>query len=86
MCSVGVGSGKTTLALQFLLGGKRRGESCLYITLSETKQELQKVACSHGGCLDGIPMLELSAIEHLFQPEAQPSVHSLAVSPAARPQ
>jgi circadian clock protein KaiC len=68
------GSGKTTLALQFLLEGKRRGESCFYITLSETKQELQKVARSHGWDLDGIPMLELSAIEHLLEPESQTTV------------
>src|SRR5215212_4903717 len=34
------GSGKTTLALQFLLEGRRAGESCLYVTLSETKAEL----------------------------------------------
>ena len=68
------GSGKTTLALQFLLEGKRRGETCFYITLSETKQELLKVARSHGWDLDGIPMLELSAIEHLLQPEAQTTV------------
>ena len=68
------GSGKTTLALQFLLEGKRRGESCFYITLSETKEELLKVARSHGWNLDGIPMLELSAIEHLIEPDAQTTV------------
>src|ERR1051325_4123427 len=68
------GSGKTTLALQFLLEGKRLGESCFYITLSETKQELEKVADSHGWSLQGIQMLELSAIEHLIQPEAQTTV------------
>jgi circadian clock protein KaiC len=68
------GSGKTTLALQFLLEGKRRGESCYYVTLSETKQELDRVAQSHGWSLEGIPMLELSAIEHLLQPEAQTTV------------
>ena len=38
------GSGKTTLALQFLLEGLRRGEKVFYITLSETKEELLKVA------------------------------------------
>src|SRR5512133_2325850 len=68
------GSGKTTLALQFLLEGKRRGESCYYITLSETQQELDKVARSHGWSLDGIPTLELSAIEHLLQPDSQNTV------------
>jgi circadian clock protein KaiC len=59
------GSGKTTLALQFLLEGVRRGEKVFYITLSETKQELLKVARSHGWSLDKIPVLDLSAVENL---------------------
>ena len=42
------GSGKTTLALQFLLEGARTGEKGLYITLSETEEELREVALSHG--------------------------------------
>ncbi len=68
------GSGKTTLALQFLLEGVRRGEKVFYITLSETKKELLKVAKSHGWSLDDIPLLELSAIESLLRPEAQTTV------------
>jgi len=68
------GSGKTTLALQFLLEGVRRGEKVLYITLSETKEELLKVARSHGWSLDKVPLLELSAIESLLQPESQTTV------------
>ena len=68
------GAGKTTLALQFLLEGVRRGESVFYITLSETKAELLKVAHSHGWPLDSIPLLELSAIESLLGPDAQTSV------------
>ena len=48
------GSGKTTLALQFLLEGARQGESVLYVTLSETEEELAGVAASHGWSLDGI--------------------------------
>lgn len=68
------GSGKTTLALQFLLEGLRRGEKGFYITLSETKLELLKVARSHGWSLDDIPLLELSAIENLLRPEAQTTV------------
>nr|MBA3609261.1 AAA family ATPase [Chthoniobacterales bacterium] len=68
------GSGKTTLALQFLLEGVRRGEKVFYITLSETKQELLKVARSHGWSLDDIPLLELSAIETLLRPDAQTTV------------
>src|SRR6186997_760234 len=68
------GSGKTTLALQFLLEGLRRGEKVFYITLSETREELLKVARSHGWSLDDIPLLELSAIESMLKPEAQTTV------------
>jgi circadian clock protein KaiC len=68
------GSGKTTLALQFLLEGVRRGESTLYITLSETKEELLKVARSHGWSLESIPLIELSKIESLLRPESQTTV------------
>jgi circadian clock protein KaiC len=68
------GSGKTTLALQFLLEGVKRGESVFYITLSETRAELAKVARSHGWSLDSIPLLEMSAMEELLRPEAQTTV------------
>jgi circadian clock protein KaiC len=52
------GSGKTTLALQFLLEGAQAGEKSLYITLSETEAELREVALSHGWSLDdGIDIL-----------------------------
>jgi circadian clock protein KaiC len=68
------GSGKTTLALQFLLEGVRRGEKVFYITLSETKQELLKVARSHGWSIDKIPVLDLSAVENLLRPEMQTTV------------
>ena len=54
------GTGKTTLALQFLLEGRRLGESCLYVTLSETAVELRAVAASHGWSLDGIHIFELA--------------------------
>jgi circadian clock protein KaiC len=68
------GSGKTTLALQFLLEGIRRGEKVFYITLSETKEELLNVAQSHGWSLDKIPVLDLSAVENLLRPEEQTTV------------
>lgn len=54
------GTGKTTLALQFLRTGVARGEPCLYVTLSETKAELEAVAQSHGWTLDGIDIYELT--------------------------
>jgi circadian clock protein KaiC len=53
------GTGKTTVALQFLLDGLRRGEAALYITLSETGDELRAVASSHGWSLDGLSIFEL---------------------------
>lgn len=54
------GTGKTTLALQFLLEGRSRGESTLYVSLSETATELHGVAASHGWDLTGIEVFELS--------------------------
>jgi circadian clock protein KaiC len=57
------GVGKTTLALQFLLEGALAGEKGLYITLSETKVELEVVAESHGWNLDKIELLELTAAD-----------------------
>ena len=48
------GSGKTTLALQFLIAAAGRGERVLYITLSETGEELREVSDSHGWSLDGV--------------------------------
>lgn len=53
------GAGKTTAALQFLLEGVRRGEGALYVTLSETADELAAVAASHGWSLDGVHVHEL---------------------------
>ena len=53
------GSGKTTLGLQFLLEGRRNDERCLYITLSESRDELHHVAGTHGWDLAGIEIFEL---------------------------
>ena len=65
------GVGKTTLALQFLLEGVRLNERCLYVTLSETKDELVQVANSHGWSLDKLNLLELSAIEQQLKSETE---------------
>jgi circadian clock protein KaiC len=67
------GSGKTTLALQFLLKGRELGESGLYITLSETEHELRAAAASHGWSLDGIDLFELVSEEGL-DPDSEQSV------------
>lgn len=53
------GSGKTTVGLQFLLAGAAEGEKVLYVTLSESREELSAVASSHGWDLSGIEMFEL---------------------------
>jgi circadian clock protein KaiC len=53
------GAGKTTLSLQFLLEGCAKGERCLYFALSETKEELEAGARSHGWSLEGIEIVEL---------------------------
>jgi circadian clock protein KaiC len=58
------GAGKTTLALQFLMEGVRSREKCLYVTLSETQQELEAGARSHGWDLAGIEIIELIATEN----------------------
>jgi circadian clock protein KaiC len=65
------GTGKTTLALQFLLEGARRGEPVLYVTLSETREELIAVAESHGWSLDDINIHELIPPEESLKTEAQ---------------
>jgi circadian clock protein KaiC len=65
------GSGKTTLALQFLIEGVRNGESVLYITLSESKLELESAAASHGLSLEGIHIHEVLPSESILKPEEQ---------------
>lgn len=58
------GVGKTTLGLQFLLEGVRHGEKALYITLSETKSELEAVAQSHHWDFTGVDVYEHLIAEH----------------------
>ena len=60
------GTGKTTAALAFLLAGAAAGERTLYITLSETADELRDTAASHGLNLDGIEVFELVPPESLL--------------------
>ena len=69
------GTGKTTIALQFLMQGARAGEKCLYITLSETERELRDGAASHGWTLgDEIEVFELLPPESLLDSEQQQSL------------
>ena len=65
------GSGKTTLALQYLMAAARRGERVLYVTLSETTNELRAGAESHGWVLDGIEIRELTPPEEALEPDEQ---------------
>ena len=65
------GSGKTTLALRFMTEGLRRGETVLYVTLSETRDELEGVARSHGWTLDGIQVYELARTADILEPTEQ---------------
>jgi len=59
------GVGKTTLALRFLMSGTEHGESCMYVTLSETHEELIAIAISHGWSLAGLHIYEMSAADEL---------------------
>ena len=65
------GVGKTTLGLQFLLEGVRNGESGLYVTLSETEDELAAVAASHGWSIDGFRVHPLSTPEEMLEAQRQ---------------
>lgn len=65
------GSGKTTLAMQFLLEGAARGEPVLYVTLSETYEEIESVADSHGWSLEGVTVRELVPSEDTLRPDDQ---------------
>lgn len=73
------GTGKTTLALQFLLEGRERGERGLYVTLSETAEELHASADSHGWSLDGIEIFQLQAADAADGDEAYTLFHPAEV-------
>jgi circadian clock protein KaiC len=68
------GSGKTTLAMQFLLDGIKRGEKCLYVSLAETRAEIEKVAESHGWDLTQLDLLELVPSENNLSAASQLTV------------
>lgn len=68
------GTGKTTIATQFLMAGAAAGERALYITLSETEDELRAGAASHGWLLDGVDIFELVPPESLLDEEQQQSL------------
>jgi circadian clock protein KaiC len=65
------GVGKTTMAMQFLLEGVKHHEVGLYVTLSETKEEIESVANSHGWDLKDIHLFELSRVEQSIRGETE---------------
>ena len=65
------GSGKTTFAMQFLLEGVKQREPCVFVTLSESEEELRSVAGSHGWSLEGINILEILADEQSLKQDAR---------------
>ncbi|WP_424683542.1 ATPase domain-containing protein [Frateuria sp. YIM B11624] len=68
------GTGKTTIGLQFLLAGRDAGERGLYVTMSETENELRATAASHGWSLDGLEIFELVPPENLLDEAQQQSL------------
>jgi circadian clock protein KaiC len=68
------GTGKTTIALQFLLTGAAAGERNLYVTMSETEEELRMNATSHGWNLEGVEIFELAPPETLLSEDQQQSL------------
>ena len=74
LCEGVPGSGKTTLGMQFLAAGARLGESVLYVTLSESEEELREIGKSHGWTLDGITVRELIPSERSLEPDDQYTV------------
>ena len=68
------GTGKTTIAMQFLITGAALGERCLYVTLSETEDELRATGRAHGWDLAGIDVYELVPPENLLDEEQQQSL------------
>jgi len=81
------GSGKTTLAMQCLRAGASRGEPVLYVTLSETAEELRAAAESHGWSLEGITLREIMPTEDALDPgEASTMFHLSEVELAATTQ
>ncbi len=72
------GSGKTTIAMQFLLAGRDLGERVLYVTMSETERELRLVAERHGWSLEGLDIFELVPAETTLDPERELTVLSPA--------
>ena len=68
------GTGKTTLALQFLLEGVQQGERSLYVTMAESEAEIKAIAQSHGWDITNLEIVELSPPDEIMNPETQYTV------------
>jgi circadian clock protein KaiC len=73
------GTGKTTLALQFLLEGRRLGEKVFYITMSETQSDINQMMRSHGWSSEGLDIYEISASEQIKAGSQHTIFHSAEV-------
>src|SRR5690349_5905021 len=74
LCEGVPGSGKTTLGMQFLSAGARNGESVLYVSLSESDEELREIARSHHWQIEGVHIRELIPSERSLAPDDQYTV------------
>src|SRR5690242_16820688 len=68
------GAGKTTLALQYVQAQLRRGEPCLYVTLTESRRDLENTCRSHGWAIESLELLDLTPPGALLEPGQQTSV------------
>src|SRR5262245_53403410 len=68
------GSGKTTLALQFVLGRMAAGEKCLYVTLAESRGDLENACLAHGGTMGGLEVCDLTRSAANLADESEASV------------
>jgi circadian clock protein KaiC len=79
------GSGKTTAALQYVLGRVKAGERCLYITLTESRRDLENACRSHGWSLEGLELCDLTKSAANLANETEVQRSSIEWVPYARP-
>src|ERR1700712_4776985 len=71
----GTGTGKTTVAMQFLIEGAAAGEKVLFITFAQTEATLRRMAASHGWLLDGVEIQELTGAQAVHDKAEQTLFH-----------
>ncbi len=70
----GTGTGKTTLGLQFLLEGVKNGDTCLFVSLSQSSRMIERIAASHGWSLDAVHVHAITPNEILRQERGKQDV------------